>query len=258
MRKRSIRQDSSGQVVIVTALLVALLLLSTALYVIETEKTTPLAKATENDFSAYKQSVVNTLISALANATNGGDSNVLVTNLAELKSVITAHSYHAMLLMDYNVSNTSPYQNGIWVSWGTSGQGVSSVYATFGFNSSEPLATSYLAYDVNITTAVNYSGTYVRQLGNAKLVNLTVNVLNEAEPALAQNFTFFYDYDGSLSTVDWLEISLPTINNFGNGTYAVSFTCNTAQRTNDMIVSMFCHDQRGIQVSANATCVRIE
>jgi len=100
MGKRSIRQDSSGQVVIITALLVALLLLSTALFVIETEKNTPLAKTTENDFSAYKQSVVNTLISALANATNGGSPNVLATDLAELKSAITSHSYQSMLIID--------------------------------------------------------------------------------------------------------------------------------------------------------------
>jgi hypothetical protein len=257
MGKRSIRQDSSGQVVIITALLVALLLLSTALFVIETEKNTPLAKTTENDFSAYKQSVVNTLISALANATNGGSPNVLATDLAELKSAITSHSYQSMLIIDYNVSNTSPYQNGLWISWGTSGQGVSSAYAEFAFNSSKPLETSFLEYGVNITTAVNYSGTYVRQTGNAKLVNLTVNVLNEAKPALAQNFTFFTDYDGSLSTVDWVKVTSPTINNLGNGTYTVSFTCNTAQRTNDVIVSMYCHDQRGILVNAIVSCVRI-
>jgi hypothetical protein len=258
MGKRSLRRDSSGQVLVVTALVVALLLLSTALYVIETEKTTPLVKTQENELSAYKQSVENTVISALANTTNDGDSGVLSSNLAELKTVITSHSYQAMLTMDYNIPSALPYQNGVWISWGTNGQGVSSAYVTFVFNSSEPLATSNLEYAVNITSAVKFSGKYEQLIDNSKQVNLTVNILNEAKPAFAQNFTFFYDYDGSLSTVDWIEVASPTITNFGNGTYSVSFTCDTSQRDDDVFVSMFCHDQRGILVSANATCVRIE
>ncbi|MCW4003124.1 MAG: hypothetical protein NWE95_04335 [Candidatus Bathyarchaeota archaeon] len=257
MGKRSFRHNNFGQVLVVTALLVALLLLSTALYVIETEKNTPVVQAEENQFSAYKQSIINTLISALANATNGGDSSVLSMDLAELKSVVTSHSHKTMLTMDYEVRTTSPYQNGIWISWGTNGQGVSSAYSTFLFNSSNPLATSSSAYAVNITSEINFSGTYMQLTGNSKQVNLTVKVLNEAKPALAQNFTFFYDYDGSLSTVDWIEVASPAINNFGNGTYAVSFVCDTAQENDDVFVSTYCHDQRGILVSANVTCVRI-
>jgi hypothetical protein len=160
--------------------------------------------------------------------------------------------------MDYNIPSISPYQNGMWISWGTNGQGVSSAYATFVFNSSNPLATSNLEYAVNITSEVKFSGKYVRLIDNSKQVNLTVDILNEAKPAFAQNFSFFYDYDGLPSTVDWIEVTSPTITNFGNGTYSVSFTCDTTQRDDDMLVSMFCHDQRGILVSANVSCVRVE
>jgi len=82
MKRRSLKHNKSGQVIIITALLVALLLLSTSIYVIETEKEVPQAGTNENTvFPAYKQSTINTVISALANATNGGDSSVLTNDL---------------------------------------------------------------------------------------------------------------------------------------------------------------------------------
>lgn len=258
MGRRCFRRDSSGQVLVVSALLVALLLLSTALCVIEMEKSTPIAQGREDDFLAYKQSVVNTVISALANATNGGGLDVLSVDLAELELFLTSHSYESMLTLDYNVLDTAPYHDGVWISWGASGKGVSGAYSSFLFESSNPAATSTVEYVVNITSEVNYSGTYMQLTDNAKLVNLTVNILNEAKPALAQSFIIYFDFDGLLSTADWIEASLPSVVNFGNGTYAISFTCDTAQRDDPVYVSLLCHDQRGILVSANATCVRVE
>ena len=38
--------------------------------------------------------------SALANVTNGGDASVLTSDLKELNSAITSHSYQAILKMD--------------------------------------------------------------------------------------------------------------------------------------------------------------
>lgn len=258
MGKHSLGHDSSGQVLIVTALLVAMLLLSTAYFVIEIEKSTPITQLRKNDFSAYKQSIRNTLISALANVTNGGDTGILSANLAELEIMITQNSYKSMLITNYTTFDTTPYEDGLWVSWGTSGHGISSAYVTFFFNSSNPSATSSIEHAVNVTSEVNFSGVYTRLTGNSKLVNLTVNMMNEAKPAFAQNFTFYFDYDGLLSTVDWIEVISPTIANFGNGTYSVSFIVDTAQRNNSVFVSMLCQDQRGILVSANLTCVRNE
>jgi hypothetical protein len=123
--KRSFRRAKSGQVLIVTALLVSVLLLSTALFVIETEKDVPTVDVNQNNvFYTYKQSTRTTLISALANATDGGNPNILSTDLNELKTVILANSYEAMLSVDCNTLNSSSYRNGLWISWGASGQGV--------------------------------------------------------------------------------------------------------------------------------------
>src|SRR5208283_402865 len=98
MKKRSLKRNSSGQVIIITALLVASLLLSTAIYVFETEKEVPTANTEENNaFPGYQQSTKNTMISALSNVTNGGDSGVLTADLNKLTAAITNDSYQAIL-----------------------------------------------------------------------------------------------------------------------------------------------------------------
>ena len=132
MKRRSLKRNNSGQVIIITALLVASLLLSTAICVFETEKAVPTVDTGENNvFPAYQQSTRNTLTSALANITNGGDSAVLTGDLNILNAAITNDSYQAMLQMNYTPLNAAPYQNGVWISWGADGQGVSSAFVSF-------------------------------------------------------------------------------------------------------------------------------
>ena len=253
MKKRNLKHNSSGQVIIITALLVASLLLSTAIYVFETEKEVPTANTNEeNVFPAYQQSIRNTLISALANITNSGNSSVLTADLNELTAAISNDSYQAILQMNYtplNLNNNT-YQNGIWISWGTDGQGASSAYVSFVFDSSGPSASSNLAFDVNVTTEADLSGNYFQFNSTFTQVNLTVNVLNEGAPALAQNFTFYFEN----AIKGWVNVDSPSITDFGNGTYAVSFTTETDQLNDPLAVSMLCQDQRGISVGANATC----
>jgi hypothetical protein len=250
MGQSCFKRNNSGQVLIVSALLVALLLLSTALYVIELEKELPRVDSSQgNVFSRYKQSTQSSLISALANATNGGSSNVLSFDLSELKATILSHSYKTMLTIDYNTLNSSDYQNGIWISWSTNGQGISSAYATFVFASYSPLETSNLEYAVNVTSTVNLSGNYQQLNDTIKQVNLTINLQNEDKPALAQNFAFFYQ-----NATDWTRISTQNTTNFGNGSYTVSFVAESPPLNNPLVVLMLCQDQRGIFVGANVTC----
>ena len=109
-----------------------------------------------------------------------------------------------------------------------------------------------MEYDVNVTTAADLSGNYQLN-GNLTQVNLTVNVLNEGKPALAQNFTFYFEN----ATDGWVKVSSPSITDFGNGTYSVSFTTETDQSSDPLLVSMLCQDQRGISVGANVTCTNI-
>lgn len=250
MKKRSLRQNTSGQVLVVTSLLIALLLLTTAMFVIEGAKKSSIVASGDDDvFPAYQQSIRNTLISALANVTGGGNSTVLTDDLDELNSAITMYSYQDIVYMSYVPLNVAPYQNGVWVSWGSSGYGVSSVCASFFFNSSGLSTTSNMVYTVNLTSEVNLAGSYTQIDTTSKQVNLTAHLLNEGKPALAQNFTFYFE-----NGTDWILVDSPIIVDFGNGTYNISFTAQIGQPSDQLVVSTMCLDQRGISIGANITC----
>jgi hypothetical protein len=257
MKNRNLKHDNSGQVIVITALMVALVLLSTAIFVIETEKDVPTSgTATNNVFLAYQQAARNTLISALADITNGSNPSILTADLNELDSLITSHSYQSILQMNFTLLNETPYKNGILI-WGTDGQGISSAYVTFTINSTGTSSTSSLEYAINVTSQANLSGSYLQLNGTLNQVNLTVNVLNEGKPALAQNFTFYYK-DAASSTENLTRVTSPSITDFGNGTYAVSFNAQTQQLGDPLLASMYCQDQRGILICANVTCNSLE
>jgi hypothetical protein len=254
MRKRSFRNNKSGQVIVITALLIAVLSISTAIYVIETERQVPQVDSNEtNSFSAYKQAMTNTLISALANITNGGDSTILAVNLDELKEAIVLHSYQSMFQLDFTLINSSPYQNGIYLSWGTNGYGISSTCVDFALKTFSFSTTSSLTYTVGVATEAHLAGNCLQINDTADQVNLIINLLNEGKPALGRDFSFYFQ-----NASRWLKVDKPTVIDFYNGTYTASFIAETGQLNENLLVSMLCWDQRFISVGANLTLTNVE
>jgi hypothetical protein len=249
---------NSGQGLIIASLVVTLLLLSTAVYVSEIEKNVALYDSrVDPAFSAYKLGARNTLISALANISNGGSTDVLVADLNQFKSVVGSHSFDAIVNMDFTPLNMTPYQEGIWISWDSSGRGISSAYVNLALNSSGTSASCYSEYAINVTSEIDVNGYYTLLTGSLKQVNLTCNILNEGKPALAQNFTVYYEQDGSLSPEEWIQVASPSIADYGNGTYSISFTANTTNPDDPMLVSVHSHDLRHIFIKANVTCTQV-
>lgn len=249
--RKDFKKDTSGQVIIVTALIIAMLLLSTALYVIETIKNVPTINPEDDssDFLNYKQTVRNTLVSALANATAQSNPNILWTDLTQLKSTITSQSYRDILKMEFNTLNNTNYQNGIWISWGSLGNGVSSAYATLSFNSSGQSSSSFLTYFQNITSELHESGSYQQVNSTFKQVSLLLNVENEGKPALASTFGFSYQNGTS-----WIAASSPTITDHGDGSYSASFYAESPVAISPINVAVNCIDTRDISTGANVTC----
>ena len=159
--------------------------------------------------------------------------------------------------MEFTPLNVAPYQEGAWIAWGSSGNGVSSAYVSFVVNSSGTSASYYAEYAVNMTSELNISGYYAQLTGTLKQVNLTCTVYNEGKPALAQNFTVYYEQDGSLPPEEWVEAASPSIVDYGNGTYRVEFTAETANVDDPMLVSVHCHDLRDVFIKANVTCTQV-
>lgn len=252
--RRKPNANSSGQLLIIAALAIAILISSTTIYVYELskEKSSTDTPPVNNVILALKQSTRNTMISSLANVSNGGENETLTRNLSELSSILANQSYFGICNLMFTPLNSSPYQSGTRVSWGSNGVGVSSMYANFSLDFSGIRADVQLEYDVNITTALNVESVY-SSLGAEKRVNVTCRVFNEGEAALAKNITLFYE-----EAEEWVPVNYShglSVTDYGNGTYLMSFAAQIPGDTVRVLVQA--HDLRDIFVRADATCDEI-
>jgi hypothetical protein len=251
-KHQKFRANSSGQLLIVAALAIAILISSTTIYVYELSK-----EVTSEDYSsisnfvlALKQTTRNAVISSLANVSNGGEKNVLTVNLNGLSQVFRSINNLGICQLTFTLLSDSNYDSGTWLSWNTSDVGVSSAYANFTLEVYGMATNMTLNYAVNVTSAITVSGYYTNLGGNEKLVNLTCNVYGEGKPALAKNMSFFYEELGTWLPVDSSDNL--SITDYGNGTYLASFTVSTS--SNAVQVSTHVYDLREVFVQANTTC----
>ena len=110
-----------------------------------------------------------------------------------------------------------------------------------------------LSYYVNVTTTLLIQGTYAVIQSDEKQVNVTINLLNEGEPALAEQITLYYRV-----LENWFAPNASNnyaVVDYGNGTYQASFQANIPSL--NVEVSVLVTDQRDIFVQANATCSQI-
>ncbi len=186
----------------------------------------------------------------MANASNGGEQTLLSLNLNSLAQAYKSLNMYGLYYLSYTVLNDSHYVDGVWLSWeDNDGIGVSSAYANFTLKFYGLTEKTTLNYAINITTTITLEGYYTLN-GSEKIVNLTCHVLNEGKPALAKNITVYYEADGS-----WVPANSSnnlSIMDYGNGTYAISFTASTS--SDAVQVSAHVYDSRSIFVKANVTC----
>ena len=244
MAKRS--RANQGQVLIIAALVIVMMLLSTALYIADSQKSQLKVQAeTSLNLPFYKQGLQHTMISALANISKGGDIGILQTDLDAFNEFVSTHSFDAFFTSTVTLRNTAPYQNGVWKTQNSSGTAVVSAYAGFSVNSSGTKDTTQSAFDMNVTSMVQTQGYYSQQDG-VKQVQLTCKVFNEGQPALAGNFSISFEQDGNLDSENWANVEATSITDNGDGTYAFSFEAQTVQPENALLVWFSCQDQRGI------------
>jgi hypothetical protein len=250
-RKKS-EANSSGQLLIIAALAIAILISATTVYVYELgNETDGIDTESLSDFIlALKQSARNTMIGSLANISRGGEKAVLAANLDKLSRVIRSLHQFGICQLDYAVLNDSKYDSGVWLSWNASGFGVSGAYANFTLKVNGMGTNLTLVYSLNMTTSVVISGYCIQLAGNEVMVNLTCRVYGDGDNALAKNISLSYENLGS-----WIPIN--SSNNlamidYGNGTYAISFTVDAS--VDRVQVSADIYDARHIFVRANTTC----
>lgn len=226
-----------------------MILLATALYVVNLQKNMLEYNSNSNlDLPFYKQGLRHTMISALANISNGGDIDVLATDLDEFNNFTTEHSYSASLDKEYNLLDTGYYQNGIWISQNSSGQGIAGAFATYSINASTTIGIYNAQFDVNVTSMIGVSGYYSRLGGSEKQATLTCRIYNEGKAALAESFIISYEDDGNLEPENWILVDASEVVDLGDGSYTITFNVFTEKRADTLLVFVSCLDQRGILV----------
>ncbi|MCW3977755.1 MAG: hypothetical protein NWE77_07470 [Candidatus Bathyarchaeota archaeon] len=259
------KRRNSGQVLLIAAFIMAFLLLSAELYIFEVGKIIYRIESNSlgDSIFAIERGSRRVVIGSLANISQGGSNLTLATNLARWGSFVWNQHLNVKSLLNFTGRDTPPYTSGLWIDWSrTDGIGVSGAFVNFSLNLSGMQATAQTEYYENVTTSVNVvDGMYRKLEGEGmelkKQVNVTCRILNEGEPALAKNVTLFFEDDGDLSTQNWIGADSPSIADYGNGTYFLSFIAETQTRNDPMLISAQVRDLRDIFVLANATCIEI-
>lgn len=254
-KEEPLTHDRSGQLLIVSALAIALLISSTTAYVYELSKDVndSESSSTNNLLLALKQDITNAMISSIANVSNGGDKTVLRANLNTLSQAFRNLRSSGTCQLDFVVLNDSSYDSGTRLLWDTNGLGISSAFASFTFRIYNLAAVATANCDVNVTTSVMASGFFVA-IDSEKLINLTCRVYNEGKPALADRMELFYEDSGA-----WVPVSasngLSQVN-YGDGTYNLSFLTEVISDPVRVLVRVY--DLRGIHVQTTVICTGVQ
>ena len=250
----------SGQIIILTALTIAFIILSTIIYVYQISQNLHL-----EDQPLYLRGFIGNvkmasrilMMGSLANISNGGENGSLRYNLQRLRSFIESNYQRGRCILSFRLCEVSPYSSGLWIFWGTDGFGVSSAKADFSLNLADEREEIITKYSVNITTHILISATSEREESPGfYVIRVTIRVFNEGSPALCKNLTIYYtDYYGN-----WHEagsLNSYSLKDYGNGTYSARFLIFESKRMLNRKVKVLCFDRREIRVIATTTCERI-
>ncbi len=244
MAKRS--RANQGQVLIIAALVIVVMLLSTAMYIVDSQKT-QLKAQTETGLNLpfYKQGIQHTMISALANISNGGTTDILETDVDSFNTFVSQQSFGAFFTSEATLQDGGAYQDGVWQVQNQSGTAILSASASFNVESSGTNEKIQSDFTMNVTSMIQTQGVYTQD-NSSKQVQLTCQVFNEGKPALAANFSISYENDGSLASESWAPVEAPNITDYDDGTYLITFNATTEQLENPLLIWLSCQDQRGI------------
>ena len=249
------RNGDSGQILLIAAFIMASLLVSAQLYILDVGKISgEMNSDSLNDLmSCVKLGSRHVVSGSLANISNGGSSSLLESNLREWAEFLSAQYVEGKNILNFTLEESSPYSSGVWLLWGADGYGVSSACVDFIHTLAGREADVDMAYSVNVTTALLISSTSHMLNETARQINVAIKVLDEAGPALATQITVYYSVSGSWLIPD--DANDFALLDYGNGTYVASFTA--AIPTPQAEVSVHTADSRGVYVQANVTSTEV-
>jgi hypothetical protein len=202
----------------------AIILFSTQIYIYKVSRNQVISRY--DYFGDYvlniKLSTKHIMTGSLINISMGGIVTNLKDNIDRWREFIAEDYCFGHVNLNSTLLSQLPYSQGIWLNWGTSGEGVSSTFSEFILNISGMEMEVDLSFEVNITTSIMITGSYSVLGGESKAVTVILKVFNEGAPALKKNSTLTYQKSGSWEDptvlVDYSALD------YGNGTYLFSFT----------------------------------
>ena len=251
---KSNRRGRSGQIIVVTALLIALIITSTATYIYELSSNIGDADqyALNDLIDLIELGSKHAIVGALANITNGGQNQTLATNLNKWTATVGQQYWIGKFTLSYTLRDTSPYTAGLYIKWGTTGSGVSEAYVSFQLNGSSDEIEMQRSYNVNVSSSLYVEGHLIQNTPGTEQVVVWCNLFNNGQPVLAKNLTIYYRelarWVAPNATNDYV------LRDYGNGTYAAIFNLETTATSLDVSAHVF--DVRQILVQANTTCLQ--
>ncbi len=182
-----IRRSRNGQQLIISALFISILVLSTQAYIYRQNRSNPSPSYSYlTDYAlGFRQGSRHAVVASLANVSNGGPSSNMGDFIDRWASFAAQDYRFGMCSLNATLASQAPYSDGIRLDWGTSGVGVSSAYSDFTLNISGRGADVDLGFRVNVTTKVELVGNFADLGDDRKDVALNVDMTNEGQPALA-------------------------------------------------------------------------
>ncbi len=250
---RTLRSNRSGQVLIIAALAVALLISSTIAYTYQTSRVTNVSQpfSVQDFVRNVKIGTRNLMIGSLVNLAGGG-TETLGTNLDRWVDFVRSQYYLGECVLDFELCGDGPYSDGLWQSWTGNGFGVSSVKGDFTLNLSDSQSEVIVAFPVNITSSISSNGAYYSNPAFWQNVNMAINLFNEGEPALAEDIAVYYQHTSGWRNAE--QLSDYSLTDYGNGTYHISFTVSRFW-THQLSIRVY--DQRSIYVQSPLASTKI-
>jgi len=250
---RTLRSNRSGQVLIIAALAVALLISSTIAYTYQTSRVTNVSQpfSVQDFVRNVKIGTRNLMIGSLVNLAGGG-TETLGTNLDRWVDFVRSQYYLGECVLDFELCGDGPYSDGLWQSWTGNGFGVSSVKGDFTLNLSDSQSEVIVAFPVNITSSISSNGAYYSNPAFWQNINMAINLFNEGEPALAEDIAVYYQHTSGWRNAE--QLSDYSLTDYGNGTYHISFTVSRFW-THQLSIRVY--DQRSIYVQSPLASTKI-
>jgi hypothetical protein len=237
-----------GQVLVVAALGIALVIISTQAYVLELSRT-----MVSSDYDCYSDYVLgieqgagHVVCASLANVSLGGASSVLMFNLDRWEAFVSGDHTFGWCDLNAMPASQSPYLEGIWLDWGTEGEGVSSACVEFTLNVSSRGLEVDQQFTVNTTTLLSVGGSFVDLGGDTKTITVSVELQVDDGKTLAGSIILEY-----MKVAAWMDptgLSTYQGEDCGNGTYIYTFTDDIPNSQVQVRVQV--NDVRGVYVRA--------